>query len=546
MSAQPGPASAQPAPVSVQPVPVRLAPSGMVCAVDHLAAGAGVAMLRAGGSAADAAVAASAVLAVTTQYMCGMGGDLLAMVVAPGQEPVAIESAGTAGAGADADRLRAEGRSAMPVFGDVRAATVPGCVDGWLALHGRHGRLPLSQVLGPAHAYSDGGFPAPPALAEAAAAVAGLPGAGDFAGSGPGGALRAGDTVRRPGVARALAAVAAEGRDGFYGGEFGTALLRLGDGYFAPEDLTAPLARWRRPVAADAWGHRLWTAPPPSQGYLAVAAAWMAAGLDLPDTPEEPAWAHLLVEAARQAGFDRPQVLFDGADGDALVDPHRLRPRLLAISPERRGTLVAGRQLGGTIALCAVDADRMGVALVQSNAVGWGARLVVPGTGIFLHNRGIGFSLEPGHPNEYGPGRRPAHTLSPLAVTRGDGTLAAVAATMGADSQPQVLLQLAARILGAGQDPGQAVAAGRWVLAGERDGPERGFSTWADGGPGVVTVEGHAPEAWSTGLQSRGHRVERSPAWDGWFGHAHWVSVAGDHLAGGSDPRSRGGGVVAY
>ncbi|HLI25328.1 MAG TPA: gamma-glutamyltransferase, partial [Acidimicrobiales bacterium] len=133
--------------MSVQPVPVRLAPSGMVCAVDHLAAGAGVAMLRAGGSAADAAVAASAVLAVTTQYMCGMGGDLLAMVVAPGQEPVALESAGTAGAGADADRLRAEGRSAMPVFGDVRAATVPGCVDGWLALHGRHGRLPLSQVL---------------------------------------------------------------------------------------------------------------------------------------------------------------------------------------------------------------------------------------------------------------------------------------------------------------------------------------------------------------------------------------------------------------
>jgi gamma-glutamyltranspeptidase/glutathione hydrolase len=533
-------------PVSLQPVPVRLAPSGMVCAVDHLAAEAGVTMLRWGGSAADAAVAASAVLAVTTQYMCGMGGDLLAVVAAPGEDPVALESAGVAGTGADADRLRAEGRTAMPVPGDVRAATVPGCVDGWLALHRRHGRLPLQQVLGPAQDYSAGGFPAPPALAAAAASVAGLPGAGDFAGSGPGGMLLVGDTVRRPGVARALEATVNEGRDGFYGGEFGAGLLELGAGYFAPEDLTTDLARWKRPVAADAWGHRLWTSPPPSQGYLTVAAACIAAGLDLPGSPDEGAWAHLLAEAARQAGFDRPQVLFEGADADALVHPRRLEARRAAISPHRRIPLPAAHQAGGTIALCAVDADRMGVSLVQSNAVGWGARLVVPGTGIFLHNRGIGFSLEPGHPNEYRPGRRPAHTLSPLVVTRPDATLAAVGGTMGADGQPQVLLQMAARILGAGQDPGEAVAAGRWVLAGERGGPGRGFSIWDEGGPEVVMVEGQAPPAWSTGLRARGHRVETGPSWDASFGHAHWVSVTGTHLVGGSDPRSRGGGVVGY
>src|SRR5579875_3300871 len=107
----------------------RLAPTGLVCAVDHLAAGAGVAMLRAGGSAADAAVAASAVLAVTTQYMCGMGGDLLAMVAPPGADPVALESAGFAGAGADPDALRAEGHRQMPTLGDIRSVTVPGCVD---------------------------------------------------------------------------------------------------------------------------------------------------------------------------------------------------------------------------------------------------------------------------------------------------------------------------------------------------------------------------------------------------------------------------------
>src|SRR5206468_8898707 len=133
---------------------------------------------------------------------------------------------------------------------------------------------------------------------------------------------------------------------------------------------------------------------------------------------------------------------------------------------------------GGTIYLCAVDADRMGVSLIQSNAAGFGARIVEPSTGIFLQNRGIGFSLQPGHPAELGPGRRPPHTLSPALVTDLENELSAVIGTMGGYTQPQILLQLLARWLVAGESPGEAIAAGRWALA--HAGAGGGLDTWRE------------------------------------------------------------------
>ena len=525
----------------LQPAATVRAGSAMVCAVDHLAAQAGLAMLGAGGSAADAAVAASAVLAVTAQHMCGMGGDLLAVVVTPGNVPVALDSAGFAGEGADPDRLRAEGHTTMPFRGDVRTVTVPGCVDGWLALHTRLGRLPLATVLSPARRYAADGFPASPGLVASITQVAHLDAAGDFA---PPGGLRLGARVRRAGVARALDAIVAEGRNGFYGGEFGQGLLTLGPGYFGPADLDVPIARWRPALSVPAWDHVLWTVPPVSQGYLALAGAWIAEGLDLPERPADPRWAHLLIEAARQSAWDRLGVLHEEADGMALVDSRRLAPRRARISNDRVSSPGGTYRAGGTIALCAVDADRMGICLLQSNAAGFGSHIVVPGVGIFLHNRGIGFSLEAGHPAEYGPRRRPPHTLSPIAVTAPDGGLAAVTGTMGGDSQPQILLQLLARVLHAGEDPGMAVAAPRWALASDE--PGTGFDTWRGRGGVRVLVEGHAPERWDTGLRQRGHRVQRTAAFSSEFGHAHYVAACEDHLAAASDPRARSGAAVGY
>jgi gamma-glutamyltranspeptidase/glutathione hydrolase len=517
----------------------------MVCAIDHLAAGAGGAMLRAGGTAADAAVAASAVLAVTSQHLCGMGGDLLAVVQPASGPPLALNASGRAGSGSDPARLRAEGHTRMPPLGDIRAVPVPGCVDGWLALHERFGRLDLAAVLEPARSYADEGFAASPTLAAMAPTVAHLADAGDYSRHGR---LRAGTIVRRPGVARALAAIVRDGRRGFYEGEFGAGLLALGDGEYVEADLARTQADWTAALELSAWGHRLWTAPPTSQGYLTLAGAWIAEGLPLPEDPDDPQWAHLLIEAARQAAFDRPAVLHEGADGAALLAPQRLAPRRAAIDPERAAVIDPPAVAGDTIALCAVDDERRGVSLLQSNAAGFGSLLIVPGVRIFLHDRGVGFSLQPGHPAEYGPGRRPPHTLSPTLVTSQTGELRAVTGTMGGDSQPQILLQVLARAIAASHPPGDTIAAGRWALAppAQASASSIGFDTWDSGGRVDVRVEGHAPSAWDAGLRRRGHSVVRDLPFDRGFGHAHLIAVHDDYLAGATDPRPRGGGVSAW
>jgi gamma-glutamyltranspeptidase / glutathione hydrolase len=532
--------------MSLQPTPVRLAPNGMVCAIDHLAAGAGVDILRRGGGAVDAAVATSAVLAVTSQHLCGMGGDLWAMVhPGPGQTPVALNASGRAGSGADPAGLRVRGLDEMPDH-EVAVVPVPGCVDGWVALHERYGRLSLGELLEPARRYADAGFPASPGLARAAGSVVRLPDAGDY--RVPGG-LRAGTLVRRPGVGRALAALAAGGRDSFYGGEFGVGLLGLGGGEYTEADLARSQAEWVPAVHADAWGHRLWTAPPNSQGYLTLASAWIADGLELPD-PSDPRWAHLLIEAARQAGHDRLEVLHEGADGFALIAPGRLAPRRAAVDPDMSSRLPVPQAAGDTIALCAVDSERQGVSLVQSNAAGWGSGLIVPGTGIFLHNRGRGFSLRPGDPAEYGPGRRPPHTLSPTLVTTPDGRLRSVLGTMGGDSQPQILLQLLARLLHAGEPVDGILAAGRFALAPPLDTEGRvtgdGFSTWRSRGQVITRLEGQAPNSWTDGLRARGHTVVNDVAFSDLFGHAQVIDVAGGLLRGATDPRPLAGAAAGW
>lgn len=533
--------------MTLAPFATRHAVNGMVCAVDQVAAEAGVSLLRAGGSAADAAVGTSAVLAVTTQHMCGMGGDLFALVhdgdtEADGGAPAVLNASGRAGSGADPERLRAEGHVEMPFRDDVRSVPVPGCVDGWVALHERFGRLPLAEVLEPARRYAADGFCVSPTLAASARLLVGHPEGGDFL---PGGRPPAPGTVlRRPGIARALEAVARGGRAAFYEGEFGEALVALGGGEYTEADLSRSQADWVEPLGLDAWGARLWTVPPNSQGYLTLASAWIAEGLALPDDPDDPAWAHLLIEASRQAGHDRLEVLHERAAGTDLVAPERLRPRRQAVDPDRAAVLGDAYAGGGTIYLCAVDAERKGVSLIQSNAAGFGSMLFVPRLRIALQNRGSGFSLEPGHPAEYGPGRRPPHTLSPALVTRPDGSLQQVVGTMGGDAQPQVVLQLLARMLAAGQSPGDAVAAGRWMLSSLQSGT--GFDTWRARGAVQVLVEGHAPRGWDEGLAARGHTVERTGAFDSGFGHAHTIVVDGDHLAGASDPRPLAGAAASY
>jgi gamma-glutamyltranspeptidase/glutathione hydrolase len=424
----------------------------------------------------------------------------------------------------------------MPFRHDIRTVTVPGCVDGWMALHERFGSLPMSTLLAPAIALAEDGFPASPLLTASAGMVD--PVARTNLQELTSQARRPGERVRRLGVARALRAIAEGGRDAFYGGEFGEGFRALGVGWFSTDDLARSQADWVTPLRAPAFGVDLWTVPPNSQGYLLLGAAALADGLPLPAGPDDERWAHLLIEAAKVAGHDRPAVLHDGADGDALL--HEIGRRRHLVDLERAGSFAGRSHDGDTTYLCTTDAEGTGVSLIQSNASGFGSWLVEPNTGINLHNRGLGFSLQPGHPAELRPGARPPHTLSPALATRGD-SLAAVFGTMGGDGQPQILLQLAARLFLHGQSPAAAIHAGRWVLKG----PVTGFDTWtAPQGP-TVQVEGNAPSEWAAALSARGHRTETSPPYDSGFGHAHAI-VRDDQgfWSGAADPRTRVGTVA--
>lgn len=505
---------------------------GAVCTVDRRASKAGAAMLAVGGNAVDAAVAASAVLAVTTQHMCGMGGDLFALVHTGDGAPYCLNASGWAGTGADPDRLRSDGRVAMPFRGDIRAVPVPGCVDGWTSLADRFGSLPMATVLEPAISYASGGFEVPDHLAKASAIVDGIQGADDYQG------LQAGQYMRRPAVARVLHDIVDGGRDAFYLGRFGTALVAFGNGEFDRQDLEQTHGAWVEPLSLDAWGHRLWTVPPNSQGYLILAGAGIADELDLPDVADD-LWAHYLIEAARHAAFDRIDSLYDGADGSALITSDRLADRRAHIAAGAAARLGDTYTSGGTVHLTAVDRSGWGVSLIQSNAAGFGAHLVVPETGIFLHNRGIGFNLTPGHPAEYRPRRRPPHTLAPALVTSIDGALRAVLGTMGGDAQPQIVLQMLARLLHHRQSPGEVLAAPRWVL---RTPDSTGFDTWIERDSPAVVCEPSAPASWERGLAARGHSVQRRPVG---VGHAHLIEIIDGVATAATEPRIDTSAAVA-
>lgn len=532
--------------LSSEPWPTTYSPGGLVASVDHLASSAGAQMLAAGGSAADAAVAANAVLAVTGPHYCGLGGDLFALVHSRNGPPEVVDAAGRAGSGADPERLRVAGHSTIPFRGDVAAAPIPGCVDGWCTLHERHGRLPFVDVLAPAIRLARDGFGVGPVLAFMLHTLDGLEGCDELGVARPG----VGDRLVRPELAATLAAIADGGRAAFYEGRFGAALVEVGAGEYTTEDLARPQARWVEPLGARVWGHDVWTPPPTSQGYLTLASARIAELVGLVGggtmSAGDDAWPHLVVEASRLAAHDRMAVLHEHADPTELLADLRLQALASHFDPNAKLPLAGPVADGGTMYLCAVDRDGMGVSLIQSNAKDFGCRVAVPGTGVLLHNRGVGFTLATGHPAEYGPGRRPPHTLAPALVTRADGSLRAVIGTMGGDSQPQIVLQMLARLLVGGEEPGDVIRAPRVVLAPGPDLEGTGFDTWADADDQVVRVEGHAPESWAAGLERRGHRVEVVPFDPGGFGHAHLIQVSENGVRGGAaDPRSLIGAAVA-
>ena len=504
----------------------------MISSADGLATNAGLAILNQGGNAVDAAIATSATMAVVAPHLCGMGGDLFALVHLDG-EVHSLNSAGRAGSGVDADQLRARGFTSMPMIGDFNSVTVPGCVAGWLALHERFGTLSLGDLFATAISCAENGFPASPLLTGSLKRLDETI-KSNFANI-LSQATAPGAIVTRNGLARTLRAIAKSGRDAFYAGEFADGLIKIGGGIYSSADLANTKATWDQPISTEAYGHRIWSIGAPSQGYLFLAALALSEQLDLPDDPNDAQWAHLLIEASLAVGHDRPNILHDRADLGTIL------PELVARKSMINSQFASQRDHpgadGDTTYMCAVDRNAMGVSLINSNASGFGSGLVEHQTGINLQNRGLGFSLVKGHQSELTAGRQPPHTLCPALITRPDDSLFSVLGTMGGDAQPQIILQIITRLLRHQQsnDPAKVIDAGRWVLRG----PTTGFDTWTSNQAPTVQIEGQAPDKWLTELATRGHKVERRAQFDSGFGHANLILIDDNFdLVGAADSRS--------
>lgn len=472
----------------------------MVVSAHETATNAGLEILARGGNAIDAIIAVNAVQGVVAPETCGVGGDLFALIHEPGRpSPAYLNASGRAGSKASSAALRDANDGHMPLYGPA-SVTVPGCVDGWVAMAERFGTLPLAEILESAIRLATEGFPASTELSRSfsrrADELVGQASASEIYAQGP---PRVGDRIVRPFLATTLQDVASGARDAFYGGDFGRALVAIPGIAITEEDLAVVQADWAEPAGRRIAGLDAWTAPPNSQGHITLAALRIFEMLDAPDDPDHPLFQHLLIEAYRAAAWDRAEVTTDPrtapASADTLLDDARLAPRAETISTDGVVTWPATQPApSGTAYMCAVDADGLAVSLIQSNYHGIGSGVCAGATGVWLHNRGGGFSLEPDHPNEIVPGRRPLHTLAPTIWTD-EGRLRMILGTRGGDQQPQLLAQVAARILAADQDPATAQAAPRWTTA-HLTGTSR------------LSLERRFSDATVDDLRARGHEID--------------------------------------
>ena len=507
----------------------------VVATSQPLAAQAGLGMLQRGGSAVDAAVAAAAVLTVVQPTGNGLGSDAFAMVW-DGAELHGLNGSGRSPGRLDPSRFA--GRDAMPTSG-WDAVTVPGAVSAWVALHERFGRLPLGTVLAPAIAYARDGFlvsPITAALWSRARATHGQ--RADFAAAflPDGRSPAAGSMWRFPEQARTLEAIAVSRGERFYRGDVARAIAdhaRREGSVLDERDLAEHAPSWVEPIALTVdlpdGPLTLHELPPNGQGIAALVALGLLDHTPIRDcAPDDADAAHLQIEAIKQA-FD--VVHRHVADPDhlersstSLLDPRALRERAARIDPER-ASVPAQRWpgSGGTVYLAAADAGGMMVSFIQSNYMGFGSGVVVPGTGISLQNRAAGFVLDPTHPNRVGPGKRPFHTIMPGFVTRLGCPTMAFGMT-GGPMQPQGHVQLVLRTALWGQNAQAACDAPRWQV---RD------------GVGVDVERGFAPDVVAE-LRRRGHDVRVS---DTTFGGAQVVACLHGGYIAASDPRNDGQAV---
>lgn len=505
----------------------------VVATSQPLAASAGLRMLLAGGNAVDAAIAAAMALTVVEPTSNGIGSDAFA-ILWDGTELHGLNASGHSPRALTPERF--DGLDSVPARGED-TVTVPGAVSAWIELHRRFGSLPLDQLAAPAIGYARDGYPVSPITArvwQVAERVFGD--RSDFrSGFLPGGrAPAAGATFRFPEQADTLESIVASDGESFYRGELAARIaahVQAGGGLLDEQDLADHRPDWVGTLSTGFRGYDLHEIPPNGQGIAALIALGILRHTDIEDTEVDSAEAlHLQIEAMKLAFADAYRYV--GCPGtldlppEDLLDDGYLAERARTIDVGRAGDPVFGvPKPGGTVYLTTADAEGRMVSFIQSNYRGFGSGVVVPGTGISLQNRGAGFTLEPGHPNCVGPGKRPFHTIIPAFLMR-SGEPDMSFGVMGGPMQPQGHLQMVLRTVLWGQNPQAAADAPRWrVLEGR-----------------AVAIESSAGTHVIDALEAKGHAVTPSaPDVSFSFGGAQLIRrLADGGYVAGSDPRKDG------
>lgn len=516
---------------------------GMACSSTPLAAVAGRDILKAGGNAADAALAMAAVVNVTEPMMSGLGGDMFAMVWKDGKVH-GLNSSGHAGSLMTLERVRADHGDVMPHAG-AATVNVPGALDGYLELHRKFGTMELADLFESAAALVDGGFPVGQKIAQAWEAGSALlrkfsPGSTDYL---PGGNVPApGALFRQPDLAALWRRIAREGRSAFYAGEVRDRIVETvakQGGYLEAADFDTIQAEWVEPIRGTYRGHTVLEMPPNGQGIVALEALAILEGYDMAAIFEadEVQACHLILEAIKLAYADAAATVADArflkAPIEHLLDPAFIAARRACLDRDHASeNPPAGRVFGDTTYLTVVDRNRMAVSLITSISGPFGSGLVVPGTGIVLNNRLADFVLVPGHPNAAAPAKRVRHTILPSMVLGPDGQLKMSFGCMGGNMQPQGQVQILLNLIDRGMNLQQAIDAPRLrVLDGKR-----------------VSIEPHPLPDLGKRLASMGHVV----VWDGstpaspgdvgesFEGSAQAILLEAESLCGASDPRLDG------
>ena len=520
-----------------------LAQSGMAATSHPLASQIALDILRQGGTAVDAAIAANAALGLMEPTGCGIGGDLFAIVWDPKSGKLhGLNASGRSPMGLSFAELRArlgDGKE-IPYVG-VLPVSVPGAVDGWFELHGKFGKLPMRAVPAPAIRYAKDGFPITQVIGAGLALNLRLlgqyaEGIGEFENARalymPGGRVPGeGEIFRNPDLARTYQRIAEGGRDAFYRGEIAgviDAYMRRIGGYLRKRDLAAHKSTWVEPVSVNYRGYDVYELPPNSQGIAVLQILNILEGYDLAAMGHNSADAlHVMVEAKKLVYADRGRYYVDPdfyeipVEGLISESYAARRRKLIDMFVSRKAALHGDPRIesGDTIYLTVADKEGMMVSLIQSNFAGLGAGLVPDGLGFMFQNRGQLFSLEEGHPNVYEPGKRPFHTIIPAFVMK-DGAPHLSFGVMGGAQQPQGQVQVLVNMIDFGMNVQEAGDAARFNHTSTSS-PTRHVEVEG----GLLRLESGVDEAVVEELRRRGHTVVVEPGDYGGYQAILWDPV---------------------